>query len=82
MVVPKSQALAPGFVASLNSEQEREKLKEFDQLTVAWRKENTLVGLREGDFWRFKPSYKYRVGEVDQYRFVAAAYVVHKRISH
>ena len=52
------------------AESSREELKEFDQLTVEKNKGNVFVGLHEGEFWKFKCSYKYKVGEVDQYRLV------------
>jgi len=40
---------------------------EYDQLTREMRKGNMFVGLHEGEFWKFKCSYKYRLGEVDHY---------------
>lgn len=40
---------------------------EYDQLTREVRKGNIFQGLHEGDFWKFKCSYKYQIGEVDQY---------------
>lgn len=58
----------PQFSDALTSESLRKELQEFDQLTVEKRKGNVFVGLHEGDFWRFKCSYKYKVGTVDQYR--------------
>jgi len=57
-----------GFAQVIDSEETREELKEFDQLTVERRKGRVLVGLREGEFWRFKCSYKYQLGAVDTYR--------------
>jgi hypothetical protein len=58
------------FSDAISSESSREELKEFDQLTVEKNKGDVFVGLHEGDFWKFKCSYKYKVGEVDQYRLV------------
>jgi hypothetical protein len=53
---------------AMDSEKSREELKEFDQLTIEKRKGNIFIGLQEGDFWKFKCSYKYELGEVDKYR--------------
>ncbi|KAJ3538359.1 hypothetical protein NMY22_g5200 [Coprinellus aureogranulatus] len=55
------------FSDAISSESTRKELQEFDQLTVEKRKGNVFVGLHEGDFWKFKCSYKYKVGTVDQY---------------
>ncbi|KIY72112.1 inositol polyphosphate phosphatase [Cylindrobasidium torrendii FP15055 ss-10] len=52
---------------TIEPEETRSALKEFDQLLVEQRKGNTLIGLREGDFWKFKCTYKYELGEVDTY---------------
>ncbi|KAF9469211.1 Endonuclease/exonuclease/phosphatase [Collybia nuda] len=51
----------------LSEESVRAQLKEFDELHLAQRNGNALVGLREGEFWKFKCSYKYQIGEVDKY---------------
>ena len=48
----------------------REELKEYDELLQEKKKGNIFVGLREGDFWSFKCTYKYRLKEVDRYRYV------------
>jgi hypothetical protein len=56
--------------AALDTQSGREELKELDQLLQERRKRTVLQGLREGDFWAFKCSYKFRIGEVDKYRFV------------
>jgi hypothetical protein len=63
-------ARAPGYAAVLESYPERESLKEHDQLLAERRKGTVFVGLREGDFWNFKCSYKYNLGHVDQYRWL------------
>ncbi|KAJ7271963.1 inositol polyphosphate phosphatase [Mycena haematopus] len=53
----------------LSKESTREELKEYDQLLLERRNpaSHAFVGLREGEFWRFKCSYKYQLGEVDKY---------------
>jgi len=62
-----SKRLTHDFSKAIESEKTREELKEFDQLTIEKRKGTIFVGLHEGDFWKFKCSYKYHLGEVDQY---------------
>jgi len=42
------------LVSALDSESGREELKEYDQLRVEQKKGTVFVGLREGDFWKFK----------------------------
>jgi len=59
------------FSHAIEDEKTREELKEFDQLTIERQKGTVFVGLREGDFWKFKCSYKYKLGEVDKYRCVS-----------
>lgn len=52
----------------MEHESVREDLKEYDQLIIERdQKGSAFVGLREGDFWKFKCSYKYKLGEVDKY---------------
>lgn len=63
----------PALIESLRSDLEREKLKELDELFVERRKGNIFVGLREGEFWRFKCTYKYMLNEVDKYKCVLRA---------
>ncbi len=58
----------PEFSEALASDKLREELKEYDQLTMEKRKGNVCAGLREGEFWKFKCSYKYVLGETDKYR--------------
>lgn len=67
--IPSSHPLCvnEGFAQAIDYEKTREELREFDQLTVERRKGTVFVGLREGDFWRFKCSYKYQLGAVDTY---------------
>ncbi|KAI0093845.1 skeletal muscle/kidney enriched inositol 5-phosphatase [Irpex rosettiformis] len=57
-----------GFGQLLEQDHVREDLKQYDQLLVERdQKHSAFVGLREGEFWRFKCSYKYILGEVDKY---------------
>jgi len=55
------------ILATLKDDASREHLKEFDQLLNQRRKGNVFIGLREGPFWTFKCTYKYKLGEVDRY---------------
>ncbi|KAJ3571059.1 hypothetical protein NP233_g4003 [Leucocoprinus birnbaumii] len=57
----------PEFTKALSSEKIREELKEYDQLTIEKRKGNVFIALHEGEFWKFKCSYKYKLGQVDKY---------------
>src|SRR5258707_11134115 len=68
--IPSSHPLSAtkDFAQAIESETTRKELKEFDQLTVEKRKGTVFAGLREGDFWKFKCSYKYHLGEVDMYK--------------
>lgn len=73
LAIPPSHPLSSfhkrGDAAQVLSEESfRQQVKEFDELYLVQRKGDALVGLREGDFWKFKCSYKYQVGEVDKYR--------------
>ncbi|KAG2158265.1 inositol polyphosphate phosphatase [Suillus bovinus] len=54
-------------LAMLKDDASREQLKEFDQLLNQRRKGTAFIGLREGPFWAFKCTYKYKLGEVDRY---------------
>lgn len=71
--LPSTHALSGGLqgarvAETLNSENNRELLKEHDQLLMERRKGSVFTGLKEGDFWKFQCSYKYQLGEVDKYR--------------
>ncbi|KAF9527013.1 skeletal muscle/kidney enriched inositol 5-phosphatase [Crepidotus variabilis] len=55
------------FAHAIESESTREHLAKYDQLSVEKQTGNVFVGLREGEFWKFKCSYKYALGEVDRY---------------
>lgn len=52
----------------IRTEEGREELKPHDQLTIVKAEGRALTGLREGEFWRFQSTYKYKLGEVDQYQ--------------
>lgn len=70
-IPPSHPLLAAGnFAQAIEAETTREELKEFDQLTIERKKGTVFVGLREGEFWKFKCSYKYLLGEVDKYEWV------------
>lgn len=58
------------ILAMLKDDASRERLKEFDQLLNERRKGTAFIGLREGPFWTFKCTYKYKLGEVDRYQCV------------
>ncbi|KAI9466179.1 inositol polyphosphate phosphatase [Lactarius psammicola] len=53
--------------AALDTQSGREELKEFDQLLQERRKGTVFQGFREGEFWSFKCSYKFKTGEVDKF---------------
>ena len=56
------------LVESLSNDDGRSSLKEYDQLVIERDVKGTIFhGFREGEFWRFKCSYKYHLGEVDKY---------------
>ncbi|OBZ69353.1 Inositol polyphosphate 5-phosphatase OCRL-1 [Grifola frondosa] len=56
------------LVQSLSDEDGRQSLKDFDELLVERDiKGSIFYGLKEGEFWKFKCSYKYELGEVDKY---------------
>ncbi|KAF9218281.1 DNase I-like protein [Gyrodon lividus] len=54
-------------LSMLKDEKMREALKEYDQLINERRNGRVFIGLREGPFWTFKCTYKYKLGEVDIY---------------
>jgi len=56
--------------AALDTQSGREELKEYDQLLQEHRKGTIFHMFREGEFWSFKCSYKFKIGEVDKYRSV------------
>ncbi|KZP12567.1 inositol polyphosphate phosphatase [Athelia psychrophila] len=65
--LPPAHPLTGMVAESVHQEDMREQLKEHDQLIVERRKGTVFQGLREGDFWKFQCSYKYKLGEVDKY---------------
>ncbi|TFK86038.1 skeletal muscle/kidney enriched inositol 5-phosphatase [Polyporus arcularius HHB13444] len=73
--LPPSHSLAApeqlsALIQSLSTEEGRSALKEYDQLMIERDMKGTIFqSFREGEFWRFKCSYKYKLGEVDQYDF-------------
>ncbi|KAI0780686.1 Endonuclease/exonuclease/phosphatase [Trametes elegans] len=71
LALPPTHALAraqDALVQALATEEGRAALREHDQLLVERDVRGTVFqGLREGEFWRFKCSYKYRLGKVDEY---------------
>ncbi|CCA73305.1 related to inositol polyphosphate phosphatase-Laccaria bicolor [Serendipita indica DSM 11827] len=53
--------------AMVRTEEGRDELRQFDQLSLVRNQAKALVGLREGDFWKFQCTYKYKHGQIDQY---------------
>ncbi|THH30369.1 hypothetical protein EUX98_g3825 [Antrodiella citrinella] len=52
----------------LHDDASRKELVKLDQLSIERDvKKSIFAGLREGEFWRFKCTYKYKLGEVDKY---------------
>ena len=78
LALPSSHALAApdqlaNLAEALSHDDGRASLKEYDQLVNERDVKGTIFhGFREGEFWRFKCSYKYRLGEVDHYECVHA----------
>ena len=64
--------------AALDTQSGREELKEYDQLLQEQRKCTIFHMFREGEFWSFKCSYKFKIGEVDKYRSVLS----HQCVDH
>lgn len=57
-----------GSIQHLMHDDVRPDLKEYDQLYQERdQKGSIFIGMKEGDFWRFKCSYKYQLGQVDKY---------------
>ncbi|GJE90773.1 hypothetical protein PsYK624_069170 [Phanerochaete sordida] len=66
--ISQSSTTSADIAHVLEQETVREDLKEYDQLLLERdRHGRAFIGLREGEFWRFKCSYKYKLGEVDKY---------------
>lgn len=62
-------------MSMLVDERSREALKEYDQLINARRNGRVFIGLREGPFWSFKCTYKYKLGEVDKHQYAFPLYL-------
>jgi hypothetical protein len=58
--------------AKIRSEEGREELRKYEQLSLVRAEGTSFAGLKEGDFWKFQCTYKYRLGTVDQYQCVAS----------
>ncbi|KAL6305320.1 skeletal muscle/kidney enriched inositol 5-phosphatase [Sparassis latifolia] len=73
LAIPASRGLADpsqrsSLVETLTDEEGRRSLRECDELLVERDiKGSIFMGLREGEFWRFNCSYKYKLGEVDNF---------------
>ncbi|KAG6851268.1 hypothetical protein H0H93_011704 [Arthromyces matolae] len=69
--IPPLHPLSPrpylDYSHALEDESTREQLRDYDQLVTERRRGNVFQGLHEGEFWKFKCSYKYLLGEVDKY---------------
>ena len=78
IVLPSSHALAKppvDFAHAIEQESVREDLKDYDQLSIVRdRNGRAFFSFREGEFWKFKCSYKYKLGEVDKYEYVFRKY--------
>lgn len=58
----------PASIETILADGVRDKLKDHDQLVQERdQKGSIFVGFREGEFWKFKPTYKYKLGQVDKY---------------
>ncbi|EJD02382.1 DNase I-like protein [Fomitiporia mediterranea MF3/22] len=71
---PPSHAFAGSLLSShaqlveaLKDDVQREVLKEYDELFCERRKGRVFIGLREGEFWQFKCTFKYKLNTVDRY---------------
>ncbi|KAH9930704.1 skeletal muscle/kidney enriched inositol 5-phosphatase [Fomitopsis serialis] len=72
LAIPPSHPLAvlshEELTRKLVTEADREALKDCDELRIERDERGScFVGLREGEFWKFKCSYKYKLGEVNTY---------------
>ena len=58
------------LVQALTTDEGRSSLREYDQLVIERDVKGTIFQtFREGEFWRFKCSYKYKLGQVDHYEY-------------
>ncbi|KAG8819269.1 hypothetical protein FRC19_009988 [Serendipita sp. 401] len=53
--------------AKVRTEDGRNELRAYDQLSITRNEGKVLTNLREGDFWKFQCTYKYKLGHVDLY---------------
>ncbi|KAH9952017.1 Endonuclease/exonuclease/phosphatase [Amylocystis lapponica] len=68
MLAARGISNSSDLLQKLSDEGERERLKDCDQLCVERDvNKSAFAGFREGDFWQFKCSYKYQLGEVDKF---------------
>ncbi|OCH93391.1 skeletal muscle/kidney enriched inositol 5-phosphatase [Obba rivulosa] len=68
LALPPGSEQAANICHTLAHEDTRRMLKEYDQLTIERDvKRSIFAGLREGEFWKFKCSYKYKLGQADRY---------------
>lgn len=67
-------ALLPADLAhALSDESTRRELAEYDELSVERDvNQSAFACLREGEFWRFMCSYKYKLGEIHEFECVAS----------
>lgn len=75
LAIPPSHPLGAlsheALTYKLVTEADREELKNFDELHIERdERRSCFVGFREGEFWKFKCSYKYKLGEVETYECV------------
>ena len=75
LAIPPSHPLGAlsheALTQKLVAEADREELKNFDELHIERdTRKSCFVGFREGEFWKFKCSYKYKLGEVETYECV------------
>ena len=76
--LPTTHALAapdqlPSLAQALSTDEGRSSLREYDQLVIERDVKGTIFqSFREGEFWRFKCSYKYKLGQVDHYECVSS----------
>ncbi|KAH8826998.1 Endonuclease/exonuclease/phosphatase [Flagelloscypha sp. PMI_526] len=72
VVLPPEHALSikskdTEFATLLESEDARKQMRDHDQLSLELKKGTVLQCLKEGDFWKFKCSYKFKIGHVERY---------------
>ena len=78
---PPKSLMRESLEAMVRTEEGRDELRQFDQLSVVRSQGKALVGLREGEFWKFQCTYKYKHGQVDQYQYALVHPVVERRLT-